>query len=116
MGETGGLLMFLLSGGLVGIAVAGYRFYVNFRNTERGMARRRIQQANRNEHAARYEAGLWQARCADLEYLLRTNGIRIPALNQELRRFIEGIKVEEPDIVIDWKEIGEAPPSEGTGP
>lgn len=91
LGSSSGLLMFILGGGLIGLIISAYKFVVNFRTTERGMARQRIQQANRGERAAQYEAGLWQARCADLEYLIRRElgPERIPALADELREMIK---------------------------
>lgn len=91
LGSSSGLLWFLLGGGLIGVVVSAYRFVVNFRTTERGMARQRIQQANRGERAAQYEAGLWQARSADLEFVIRRElgPASIPALSDELRKFID---------------------------
>lgn len=82
--------MFILGGGLIGLIISAYKFVVNFRTTERGMARQRIQQANRGERAAQYEAGLWQARCADLEYLVRSElgPGSIPPLADELRELV----------------------------
>jgi hypothetical protein len=83
--------MFLLGGGLIGLFISAYKFVVNFRTTERGMARERIQQANKGERSAQYEAGLWQARAADLEYALRaTSGPSgVPPMSDELRKFVE---------------------------
>lgn len=80
----GGLLSLLLSGA----AYSAYKFIVNFRTTERGMARQRISQANKSERAAQFEASLWQGRCGDLEYLLRAKGIPVPPLPQELRTLV----------------------------
>jgi hypothetical protein len=95
---SSGLLLFLLGGGLIGALISAYRFYVNFRTTERGMARQRIQQATRNERAAQYEAGLWQARCADLEYLMRREGLSIPPLPDELKALVAPEALD----VVDW--------------
>lgn len=91
LGSSSGLLMFLLGGGLIGLVISAYKFIVNFRTTERGMARQRIQQANKGERAAQYEAGLWQARAADLEYALRTTAgaAAVPPLSEDLRKFVE---------------------------
>jgi hypothetical protein len=90
-GGSSGILGFVLGGGLLTAVLGGYRFLVNFRVTERGMARDRVSQAVKAEQAERRarqrvarEASLWQARCADLEYLLRQQGVSIPALNAEL--------------------------------
>lgn len=91
LGSQSGLLMFLLGGGLIGVIISAYKFVVNFRTTERGLARQRVQQARGNERAAQHEAGLWQARCADLEYLIRREigADRVPKLSDDLRRLIE---------------------------
>jgi hypothetical protein len=114
LGSSSGLLWFLLGGGLIAMLVSAYRFVVNFRTTERGMARQRIQQANRGERAAQYEAGLWQARSADLEYVIRRElgPERIPALTDELRRMIDqsGTDVTGPPPV-DWNISPPPPPS-----
>lgn len=89
IGSNSTLLGALISGTLIATLVSAYRFWVNFRTTERGMARQRIKQANRNERAAQYEASLWQARCADLEYLIRSQtGLRVPPLSRELRALV----------------------------
>lgn len=88
---SSGILGFVLGGGLLTAVIGGYRFFVNFRVTERGMARDRVAQAVSAEQAERRarqrvarEASLWQARCADLEYLLRKEGVIIPPLSSEL--------------------------------
>lgn len=105
-----GALASTLTGGLVIIVIAAYRFYVNFRTTERGMARQRIRQANQNERLAQHEAGLWQLRAADLAYLLKVNGIAVPPLDDELRKFIanaeEGSRQGD---TVDWSGIGPTP-------
>ncbi|NUT90849.1 MAG: hypothetical protein HOY78_02350 [Saccharothrix sp.] len=80
----GSIMTLLLGGGLL----AGYRFVVNFRKTERGMAKARIREANAGERAAQREASLWQARCGDLEYLLRGYGVAVPPLSKELRALV----------------------------
>lgn len=96
--------MFLLGGGLIGLLISAYRFVVNFRTTERGMARQRIQQANRGERLAQWEASLWQSRAADLEYHLKLAGHPVPPLNDELRRFIDSVLEEnrKPDPPAQW--------------
>lgn len=91
--EAGGgsstLLGALLSGALIGAVISAYKFWVNFRKTERGLTRQRITQANRSERAAQFEASLWQARCGDLEYLLRSRtNISIPPLSDELKALV----------------------------
>lgn len=90
-GGSSGVLGFVLGGGLLTAVIGGYRFLVNYRVTERGMARDRVAQAVQAEQAERKarqkvarEASLWQQRCADLEYLLRKEGAAIPALDSEL--------------------------------
>lgn len=88
VGANTTLLSTILSGTLIAAVVAGYRFVVNFRKTERGMTRQRIQQANSNERLAQHEASLWQARCGDLEYLLRQRGIKVPPLSPELAKLV----------------------------
>lgn len=97
---SSGLLLFLLGGGLIGALISAYRFYVNFRTTERGLARQRIQQAARNERSAQHEAGLWQARCADLEYLMRREGIPVPPLSTELQAMVSLAQPEH--TAVDW--------------
>jgi hypothetical protein len=82
------VLGFLLSATTIGAAYSAYKFIVNFRTTERGLSRQRITQANKNERAAQYEASLWQARCGDLEYLLRKSGGTVPSLSEELRALV----------------------------
>lgn len=89
VGSNSTLLGALLSGTLIATIYSAYRFLVNFRTTERGMARQRLVQANRNERAAQHEASLWQARCGDLEYLIRSQtGLTVPPLSAELRDLV----------------------------
>lgn len=89
VGSNSTLLGALISGTLIATLYSAYRFVVNFRNTERGMARQRIRQANRNEREAQHEASLWQARCADLEYLIRSQtGLKVPPLSDELKALV----------------------------
>lgn len=90
LGSSSGLLMFLLGGGLIGLVISAYKFVVNFRTTERGMARQRVQQANKDRSAAQWEGSLWQQRSADLEYIIRTKigPDAIPALSEDLRKAI----------------------------
>lgn len=103
LGGSSGLLLFLLGGGLIGALISAYRFYVNFRTTERGLTRQRIQQAARNERNALYEASLWQARCADLEYLMRREGVPVPPLTTELQALVVPAQPEHP--AVDWNII-----------
>lgn len=88
---SSGLLGFILGGGLLTAIIGGYRFVVNFRMTERGMARDRVSQAVSEQRAERSnrlraerEAALWQSRCGDLEYALRQAGGVVPAISAEL--------------------------------
>lgn len=97
---SSGLLLFLLGGGLIGALISAYRFYVNFRTTERGLARQRLQQAARNERSALHEASLWQARCADLEYLMRRQGVPVPPLTSELQALVVAPQPEQ--TAVDW--------------
>lgn len=98
--SSSGLLLFLLGGGLLGALISAYRFWVNFRTTERGMSRQRIQQATSNARSAQHEAYLWQARCADLTYLLRERGVPVPPLDPELQALVSP-HAQTPDP-IDW--------------
>lgn len=88
-----GLLNLLLGGGLVATILAGYRFAVSFRLTERGMR----SQATRDSRSARHEAALWQARSATLEYHLLRNGHHVPPMDPELQKLITSAE-EEPAI------------------
>jgi hypothetical protein len=91
LGSSSGILGVILSGALLTAIIGAYRFVVNFRTTERGLSRQRLREANQGERRATHEAGLWQARCADLEYLLRSHGIVPPPPSEELRQFVEDI-------------------------
>lgn len=93
---SSGILGFILGGGLLTVVIGAYRFFVNYRNTERGWAKARIDDAkaaqtvaNRERTHAIEEARAWQGRCADLEYLLRSSGIPVPALSPELVRYLQ---------------------------
>jgi hypothetical protein len=88
VGGSSTLLGALLSGALLVTITGVYRFAVNFRNTERGMQRKRIRDANMNERAAQNESALWQGRCGDLEYILRSRGIPVPPLPKELAALV----------------------------
>ena len=100
------VMTLLLGGG----GLAAYRFIVNFRKTERGMARARIREANAGERAAQREASLWQQRCGDLEYLLSQRGGKVPALSEELRRLVLAADTAaEPDL------MGDEGPTDETG-
>lgn len=117
LGSSSGLLWFILGGGLIGLIISAYRFAVNLRTTERGMARQRIQQANRGERAAQYESGLWQARSADLEYLIRREmgPERIPPLSEELRKMIEQNNAEAGGLPpVQW-DTPPVPPAQDAG-
>lgn len=89
LGGSSTILSMLLSGALIVTATGVYRFVVNFRNTERGMNRKRMQDATRNERTAQREAALWQGRCGDLEYILRKNGIPVPPLDRDLQTLVD---------------------------
>lgn len=91
-----GLLNLLLGGGLVATVIAGYRFAVNFRLTERGMR----SQATRDSRSARHEAALWQARSATLEYHLLRNGLQVPPMDPELQKLITS--AEEDQVLPAW--------------
>lgn len=104
--SSSGLLLFLLGGGLIGAVVSVYRFFVNYRTTERSMSRQRVQQATSSAREAQHEAFLWQARCADLEWLLRRNGhaALIPPLSLELQALVTPAA---PDTdAVDWNITG----------
>lgn len=97
---SSGLLLFLLGGGLIGAIVSAYRFFVNYRTTERGMSRQRIQQAASTAREAQHEASLWQARCGDLTYLLKEHGIPVPPPDPELRALVA--QPAQDTEVVDW--------------
>lgn len=101
LGNSGGILGIILGGALLTAIVGAYRFWVNFRTTERGLTRQRIREAHKGQRIASYEAGLWQGRCADLEYLLRKNGIQIPPLSDELKAFINEGDLPMPSVQWD---------------
>lgn len=90
LGSNSTLLGALISGTLIATLYSAYKFVVNFRTTERGMARQRIKQAAQNERSAQHEASLWQQRSADLEYIIRTNMGRgsVPELSDDLKKLI----------------------------
>lgn len=102
VGSNSTLLGALISGTLIATAYSAYKFFVNFRTTERSMARQRFMQANRNERAAQYEASLWQSRCADLEYLIRSQtGLKVPPLSAELQTLVI-IQNEDAAVLPQW--------------
>jgi hypothetical protein len=107
--SSSGVLLFLLSTGTLGALISAYRFWVNFRTTERGMNRDRIQQATRNERSALNEARLWQARCADLEYVLRREAGpgAVPPLDPELQALVTAHKADPTSV--DWDITGGRP-------
>lgn len=100
---SNGVLGFLLGGGLIVVLTSAYKFAVSLRTTERGLSRQREREANRNARAAMREAGLWQARCGDLEYILAHNGLRhlIPPLDDELRALIAAAAHEPSTVTRD---------------
>lgn len=98
-----GLLMLLLGGGVVGAMASAYRFWANYRTTERGMARDRVVQATSNARSAQHEAYLWQSRCADLTFLLRERGVEVPPLDPELQALVAPSR--ESRTVVDWSFI-----------
>lgn len=100
--SSSGLLLFLLGGGLIGAVVSVYRFFVNYRTTERSISRQRVQQATSSAREAAHEAFLWQSRCADLEWLLRRNGHGdlIPALSLELQALV--MPRQQDTEPVDW--------------
>lgn len=91
-----GLLNLLLGGGLVATLIAGYKFVVNFRLTERGMR----SQATKDRRGAQHEAALWQARSATLEYHLLRNGLSVPPMDPDLQKLIS--TVEENPALPTW--------------
>jgi hypothetical protein len=109
VGSNSTLLGALISGTLIVTLASAYRFVVNFRTTERGMARQRIRQANRNEREAQHEASLWQARCGDLEYLLRQEGVKVPPLSPELRALVISNNEAAADVAPQWDDATDQP-------
>lgn len=103
-------------GGLISLSVLGvlytvWKFVINARTIEQSMRRRRSTDAR----AARYEAGLWQGRCADLEYILRQNGIPIPDLSEELRGYVLSRPESTPPLMaMPWDQ--QAAPGEERNP
>lgn len=105
VGSNSTLLVIVLLSTLVTVGVSVYRFIVNMRTTERGMAKNRIREANRNEQLAQRESYLWQQRCADLEYILRRNGVPIPPFEEDLRKLIGAAALNDDTTSppqVDW--------------
>lgn len=105
---SSGFLGFVLGGGLLTAVIGGYRFLVNARLTERGMARDRVDQAARAEQKERKarvraerEATLWQNRCGDMEYALRAAGIKVPPIDAELHVLAFSGNAEAADVERD---------------
>lgn len=111
-GTSSGLLGFLLSSALLVTITGAYKFAVNFRNTERGMQRKRMRDANLNERKAQHEASLWQSRCGDLEYILKRRGITVPPLGEELRTLV----LAEADAAVTLSESDKADEPTGRRP
>ena len=107
IGSNGTLLGGLISGSLIITAIAAYNFVVKIRLTERGMARQRLQQANRGERAAQREAALWQLRCGDLEYklALAAGASAVPPLSDELKKLVDSNETSADHLkLIDGKD------------
>lgn len=111
LGSSGGILGIILGGALLTAIVGAYKFWVNFRTTERGLTRQRIREANKGQRLATYESSLWQGRCADLEYLLKKNGIAIPAYSDELKSFIN--EIDPPMPSVQWDDPPASDPAGG---
>src|SRR5205823_10182515 len=82
---------------------------VNYRTTERGMARERVIEANkeaarerRTRTLAQRESALWQAYAGDLEYRMRQANIPVPKISAELRRLAFSDDEEEKNEPTDW--------------
>lgn len=97
------IIAFVLGGSVLTTLVGGYRFVVNLRTTERGMARDRVRRANneaRRERAARvraqHEADAWQAYAGDLTYALRSAGMSVPQMPADLRAMMNAAPPTEP--------------------
>jgi len=96
--SSSGILSILLGGGLLTAVIGAYRFVVNLRTTERGLARSRLRDANSEARRAEYESSLWQSRCGDLEYLLRQNGVTVPPYSKEVQRLVDSPDSAGPDL------------------
>lgn len=90
------LLGAALGGSLLIALVSVYRFIVNMRTTERGMARDRVMRADTDARNARqsqlkaqHEADLWQAYAGTLIFELRSYGKEVPPMPASLKRIIE---------------------------
>ena len=103
LGSSTGILGFILGGALLTVLASSYKFAVNFRTTERGLSRQRVQEANREQRLALQEAALWQARCADLEYLLRKHGHEVPGIPDRLQQLVDRESEPLPNIAADEK-------------
>jgi hypothetical protein len=119
LGTSSGLLLFLLGGGLIGLVISAYRFFVNLRTTERGLARQRAKDAKEDRRVAQWEAGLWQARSADLEFVIRRElgPERIPPLSADLRKLIDQDAAETGGPpAVDWNIVPHTAKNPGEGP
>ena len=96
--SSSGILSILLGGGLLTAVIGAYRFVVNLRTTERGLARNRLRDANSEARRAEYESALWQSRCGDLEFLLRKNGITPTPYDKKLQRLVDSPDSADPDM------------------
>lgn len=113
VGSNSTLLGALISGTLIVTLASAYRFVVNFRTTERGMARQRIKQATQNERSAQHEASLWQQRCGDLEYLIRSQtGLKVPPLSAELQALVITNSENAADLPPKWEDAADRPAGE----
>lgn len=119
---SSGFLGFVLGGGLLTALIGGYRFIVNYRITERGMARDRVDQAVRDERKERTsrqraerEATLWQSRCGDLEYALRQAGARVPPISAELHVLAYSSNADAATVEQDERPSRRQKPRRGNG-
>lgn len=101
LGNSTGILGVILGSALLTAVIGAYKFAVSFRTTERGLSRQRIRDANKGERQAIQEGSLWQSRCADLEYVLRRNGIEPPVMGDALRKLVDDTPSELPPK-IQW--------------
>ena len=101
LGSSTGILGLILTGALGAVFFSTYKFSVKFRTTERILSRQRIQEAIRGQRLALQEAQLWQAYCADLEYALRQNGVKVPGVPQKLQQIIDQEVEPLPDVRFD---------------